>query len=493
MGLLSGIGFWIHLLYIDYIVLIILFLFIQDKLILFRKRFWISVIFFIIGSLPLILYNIIHNFDTFIVARGVGLRKAFENLIMLFRYVLPQLLGVKVPLYGDNWNTLPLPDSWGPIVVTIYVTAFLYIIITRWKNILGFVTLSLKRIGPTEMLLSFIIMSIIIFIRSGRANNWAVRYILPVFSVLPILLSFAIYEISKKYRPIGVTMIAVTLLIQLYGNGLLYNAWGSPKIVGETLELPDDRPLIAFLDSRGISRAYAHYWIADRLTYETGERIICTRPYDERFGGRYKPRFFDDVTKSRNVAFIFHPTLGLPYNVFEENVKGIGGGFRKETIGPYTVFYDFVSPMGEAIPRTGWRAESNYSPDDVIMAFDNDISTRWATRSPQRPGAYFLLDLGEKQRVSGISMFLGRFTTDFPRGVIIEISRDKVKWESVIELQSNLGVLVWENGHPVFDMENRRSELYFKPVEARYIKIIQTGYAYPFDWSIAELYVYKDQ
>lgn len=491
MGFLSGIGFWIHLLYINYIVLILLFFFIQDKLFFLRKRFWVFALFFIIGSLPFIHYNITHNFDTFTVAKGVGLRKAFENLLMLFRDVIPQLLGIKIPLYGDNWNTLPLPKYWGFMLGLVYGLAFLYIIISRCKKLLGFLTLSLKRIGPTEMLLAFVVICIVIFIRSGRANSWAVRYILPVFSVVPILLSLAIYNIGRRYKAVAVVMLGIVMIIQLYGNGRLYEAWGMPDIVENALDLPDDRLLIAFLDSKGISRAYAHYWIADRLTYETGERIICARPYDERFGGRYKPRYIDEVNRTRNVAFIFHPTLGLPYKVFEENVKGIGGGYKKETVGPYTIFYDFISPIGEPIQRAGWIAESNYSPGDVTMAFDNDISTRWATRSPQKPGAYFLIDLGESRSVSGISMFLGRFKTDYPRGVIVQTSGDRIVWKTAMELQTNLGNLVWENGHPVFNMENSRTELYFKPVKARYIKITQTGRAYPFDWSIAELYVYR--
>ncbi len=492
LGFLSGFGFYIHILYIDYIGLILLFFFIQDKLFFLRKGFWALVLFFAIGSLPLIIYNITHNFDTFSVTRGVGLKMAFLKMLMLFEVVIPVLIGMRVTPYADNPNTLPLPLHLGPILGAIYVSAFLYIIITRWKNILGFLTFSLKRIGPTEMLLAFFLISVVIFSRGERSNSWAVRYILPVISVIPILLSFAIYEVWKKYRKIAGAVIAIVLIIQLYGNGLVYAAWGSQKMVGETLQLPDDRPLIAFLDSMGITRAYAHYWISFRMTYETGKRIICAQPYDERFGGRYKPKYTDEVHNSSVVAFIFHPTLGIPYDLFEENLKVIGGSYKKETIGPYTVFYDFVPPkIGEPLSPEGWIAESNYSPEDVRNAFDRDILSRWATKSPQRPGAYFILDMGKGQSISGISMALGRFLSDSPRGVIVETSMDKESWREVVNLPRNVGSLVWKNGHPLFEMDNGRTELIFEPVKARYIKITQTSYANPFDWSIAELYVYK--
>jgi hypothetical protein len=37
----------------------------------------------------------------------------------------------------------------------------------------------------------------------------------------------------------------------------------------------DFAPLVAMLDRLGIDRAYAHYWIAYRLTFETDERIVA--------------------------------------------------------------------------------------------------------------------------------------------------------------------------------------------------------------------------
>lgn len=491
LGFLSGLGFWIQILYIDYIGVIFLFLFIHDKLFFLRKNFRIFVLFFIIGSLPLILYNITYNFDTFSIAKGVGLRQAL-NKVILFKAVIPVLLGMRLPIAGDNRYILSLPEYWGSILGAVYVIAFLYIIISRRKNILGLLTLSAKKVGPTEILLALIVISAIVFIRTERANSWAIRYMLPIISAVPILLSIAVYDIWKKQKVVGGVVLGIILIIQLYGNARVYATWGSSKIVEDVLELPDTRPLISFLDSKNITRAYAHYWISYRLTYETGERIICSQAYDERFGGRYRPKYKDIVDGSRNVAFIFHPTLGLPYDLFEENLKAIGGSYRKEIIGPYTIFYDFIPPwMGEPISPSGWTAETNYSSDDVSRAFDRDISTRWATRSPQRPGAYFLLDMGESRMVTGISIFLGRFSTDFPRGVVIETSMDKVVWKTTVELQKNIGSLVWQNDHPVFEIEDRRDELFFEPVEARYIKITQTGTKDPFDWSIAELYVYE--
>ncbi len=491
LGFLSGLGFWIHILYIDYIALILLFFFIHDKLIFLRKRFWAFVLFFTIGSLPLILYNITHSFDTFMVARGVGLRKAFENLLMLFRDVLPQLLGVKIPLYGDNWNTLSLPEHWGLALGAVYIIAFLYIIVTRWKNILGFLTFSLKKIGPTEMLLAFIIISIFVFIRSERANDWAVRYILPVFSVVPVLLSYVIYGIGRRYKSVAGVMLGIVMVMQLYGNGRLYAAWGMPEIVEKALDLPDDRPLITFLDSKGITRAYAHYWISYRMTYETGERIICAQPYDERFAGRFKPRYTDEVASSGNVTYVLYERLGIPPPEFEKSLKKIGGSYTKEIIGPFTVFYNFRPPHVE-IPGKGWIVKSNYNSRDASLAIDGDIRTRWGSSHPRVKGMNFEIEIPRPYLLNKIEIRLGGFTLDYPETIDLDVSEDGIRWKRVVFTTHMEDILRWDQGQPRYFFGHEAVVLYhlFQPVKARFVRLNQTGSHPVFDWSIPEISLY---
>ncbi|MBI5199895.1 MAG: discoidin domain-containing protein, partial [Nitrospirae bacterium] len=470
----------------------LLFFFIQDKIFFLRKRFWLFVLFFAIGSLPLIHYNINHDFDTFMVARGIGLGRAIFNIPMLFRDVIPQLLGIRIPLYGDNWNTLSLPEYWGLILGAVYIITFLYIIITRWKNIPGFLTFSLKRIGPTEMLLAFIVISIFIFIRSERANNWAVRYILPIFSVVPVLLSLAIYEIGKRYKTVGGVILGIVLIIQLYGNGRVYAVWGIPEIVDKTLDLPDDRELVSFLDTKGITRAYAHYWISYRMTYETGERIICAQPYDERFAGRFKPRYIDEVASSENIAYILHDRLGVPPHEFEKSLKKIGGNYKKEVMKSFTVFYQFRPPFVE-IPKEDWRVTSNYNPRDASLAIDGSIGTRWGSGHPRVKGMSFEIETPRAYLLSKIEIRLGRFTMDYPETIELEISEDRERWKNVVFTTHMEDILRWERGQPRYFFGHEAVILYylFEPVMARFVRLIQTGSHPVFDWSIPEISLYS--
>ena len=80
-------------------------------------------------------------------------------------------------------------------------------------------------------------------------------------------------------------------------------------------------PLLRALQRRGINRVYANYWVANRITFESGERIIAATVADEqqyvvRAGrvvptptatgseGRY-PKFDHEVAASRNAALVF--------------------------------------------------------------------------------------------------------------------------------------------------------------------------------------------
>lgn len=140
------------------------------------------------------------------------------------------------------------------------------------------------------------------------------------------------------------------------------------------------------------------------------------------------------------------------------------------------------------ISRSGWSAKANISEEIVKEAFDNirDISSRWTTGRPQRPGDYFELDLGNIYRIAKISMALGNIT-DYPRGYKVDASLDGSKWDLIAKEDSArfpIVSLVKEPLKPKFD-------ILFHPTNARYIRITQTGSHKEHWWSIAEIHVFK--
>ena len=496
LGFVLGYGFWNHILVVSYIIVICFFLFVKDKLILFRKKFWFFALSFAVGCLPLIWFNLTHNFATFKdVAYGTSWAGAMANFQTLFRLTLQFLVGLKVMLYGDNWNYFDLPPWLYYPYAVILAGALALVVVISFKRVWRICILSLKNVEGTSLLLVFAAASIYTFCRSGRSNWWAARYILPIMSALPILFAYGLWLIRRFSRGVFYVCVVIVLAAHIWGCGILARAWNDPKTVSWDLQLPDTKPLIEFLDKEGIKHGYAHFWISYRLTYETAEDFICAPPYNERFI-QYDVPYIDEVRQADKVVYIMHPTLGLKPEFFEDRVKHISGSYRKKTLGDFTLFYDFKPPyvaeeLLEEIPRGNWRVSSNYKPEDAGKVLDNDILTRWGSGAPQKPGMIFSVDLGDVYEVCKIRFELGRFVTDFPRGYKVELSTDNKNWHKALTTPDNRVGLFWEGSHPRFLIRDDFFTASFTAQRGRYLKITQIGEDPRCDWSIAELRVYS--
>jgi len=505
LGFLLGFGFWYSMLIAGYILVIIVMLFLKDKFLLFRKNFWVCICMFAIGSAPIFIYNIRNDFVSFqVTASGVDMPQMLENLKMFFAHTVQFLIGTKVMLYCDSWHYVDLPR---PLFSSLLILAILLIciaIFSRFKKIWHVCILSLKNTDGTVILVMFAVITIFTFCRTGRSNWWAVRYILPLMSVLPILIAYGLWWI-KKYTKAGFYAITVILVLAYgWGNVLLVKEWNDPKVISEKLDFPDTKVLIKFLNENNIKHAYATFWLAYRLTYETKEEIIVSQTYNERFVSVELP-YLKRVQQAENVAYILHDRLGMKPEYFEEKMKEIGGEYKKQEIDTlpeskgqiptgFVVFYGFKPPYGEGklteISREKWKVSSNFKTEDAFKAIDGDINTRWGSGTHQSAGMYFLVDMGNEYEISKIHCILGEFLSDFPRGYKVEVSKDSNSWVAVAKMGDVCGSLFWSKFYPCFFVGNDFINIGFKPGKARYVKITQTGSDPRFDWSIVEINVY---
>lgn len=226
--------------------------------------------------------------------------------------------------------------------------------------------------------------------------------------------------------------------------------------------------------------------------YETDSSILCSAPFDQRFG-RYSPQFLPELEVKKRIAYVFYKNLGFPANLFEKSMKQIGGRYKKRRIGPFTVFYNFVPPSQDfkKVSVTAADFSANFNPDDALLAVDGDFSTRWGSRSPQKPGMFFLLNLKRTIFLNKIVFQMGRYCSDRPRKIVIEVSSDGKIWQEVFRSNDVPGGLFWNNLHPTWCIAKKHFSAVFSPVKTQYIKIIQTGKDSRFDWSIAELEIYR--
>lgn len=117
-----------------------------------------------------------------------------------------------------------------------------------------------------------------------------------------------------------------------------------------------------------------------------------------------------------------------------------------------------------------WVASAEPNGDKAALAIDGDTKTAWTTGAPQRPGAWFQVDLGEKHYVARLRLN-NTSNPQYPRGYIILASLDGATWQEAARKLSN-----WQ---PV--------DVTIGPRWARYIRIEQTGASPWHPWTIAEL------
>ncbi|MGH8187623.1 MAG: discoidin domain-containing protein, partial [Steroidobacteraceae bacterium] len=116
---------------------------------------------------------------------------------------------------------------------------------------------------------------------------------------------------------------------------------------------------------------------------------------------------------------------------------------------------------------------------------DGRLDTRWAC-GPAKPGQQIAVDLGAAANVSEVALALGRFTSDAPRRLLIEASEDGATWTAASSgMTAGYAVRAVLEDPLCTEMRIRVS-----PVRARYIRLTQTGEAWEWYWSVAELAVY---
>jgi len=284
LGASIGIAFWSHFAAVTYAIpigLVLLWRYRSDIL----RVGWIAGVGFLIASLPVWVYNFLHHFASLSrpMARRTTIIEDFENI---FGTGLPILLGGRAPWSGGGGY---FPFSEG-LVVALFLAAFVWIVRRQFR----------ERNASVGLTLLFVFM-FPLFVSASGAGHFMLepRYLIPLYSAIYIVLFMALPRVMPK-----IGMLILLLSLNLYGSLTLkddeFIVPGYTEPVG---------PLIEFLHSEGVRYAYAPYWIAYRLSFESNEAIICTPPPGDHM--RYEP-YLTVVRSNEPVAYIqLHSSGGL--------------------------------------------------------------------------------------------------------------------------------------------------------------------------------------
>ncbi len=421
---------------------------------------------FVLGSLPLWVYNLSHGY-LFIHMGGLNdLATILGYLGDLVKNALPIILGIPPAL---RWNAVGIALALG--VAAVYAS--------------GVVRLA-REGGPERgLLLGLPIVTLVIVLITpygSRLSDHDQKYLLPLYSSLPILGGVAIDALWRRRRALGWAALALVLGTHLTGvvpelYAVAAGGWRAHRAAEER-----DEALLEGLRARGLTRIYASAW-ARTLTFRSLETVIFSDPYQEVY-----PPYATAVDAAPRAAWL---SLGRS-PAFESTLRAMGVGWRTEAVGGllfYTEFRREGPPLQEFLPDAGWRATASHYTETAAYALDRDAGTRWSSEQVQAPGMWYQLDLGRVATLTGLAWLPGGWQ-DVPAGFRVDLSTDGRTWETVSRVDPYGGPLAWGGTHPIQRVRRSRVEVRFPSIPARFLRLTLTHASDRFWWTIRELFVY---
>ena len=274
LGLGAGIGWW-QSPQIAYVLSpVVLWLIAVRRLAVWRAV--AAVPGFAVGALPWLVANLASGFAS-LVPPPAPVRTGYtDHLVTFVRESLPMTLGLKV-VYLTQWITAPLVGE------VLYGLAVALVVV-------GLVRRSRGQVLVGSVILAYPFLNSLLTL-SGIINEG--RYTL---FLLPWLVIAMAHGADRRWA--RVSLIGIVAVVAAVGLGALR---GKTSPYAPDIRVPTSMaPLTQSLNDHGVSRAWANYWIAYRLTFETGERLIIA----PMTNGRY-PQFDQEVRAARRPAFIF--------------------------------------------------------------------------------------------------------------------------------------------------------------------------------------------
>lgn len=442
LGIIGGLAFWLYFLFIPLLFMAIILFLLEDNRFVFSRKFIFFIISFLIGSFPFWFFNLENNFYNF---------KIIKQRV-------------------DVWY-IPL---WG----LLYGICFFYFCYKIRNSIVSIVHGLLKQ---TSKYTPFFLVTIFTIMFNASIDFMpleGIPFSVLLYITLPFIVTFLLLDInSHKMRSAGFfSCIALLLVANIF-------------VLKQDIKIKLDRDvdnLIKELKQVEIRYVYTYNKLAPLINFLSDEMIMAVALDDKNYSS-----YMTKLSSLDKVAVVIPREQGIdPIN----QLYFSGLCFKRKYFDSFVLLYNIKSfeTEGKKISPEKWGAVADINSEETGWAFDNNINTRWTTNFTQRPGMYYLLDLGEERTICRIILYLGQDIYDAPAGVKIKISTDKKKWYEVVKIHNNKEILSWD-GQYINLAKNifNKQEFIFPPVKAKYIKIIQTGYNLDYYWTIRELEVYS--
>ncbi len=446
LGLFSGLALWTHLMSASAVAAAAAWVLLRSR---GRRRLLVwAVVPLVAASAPLWA----RVFQDGEAMRIVQVADRNETTLQHLAATLPRIheplggvLGTHVPVVADAEDFVVYHAGWAA-ALTVLLYGLALVLAGR----------AATARSPALLLLAAAALALAAFPFPVRSAPHTIRLLTPLYLPVAALVAWAASPRGTSRRAWVLVLGLAALHLEL-GRRLL-ETWARTDRADAPFGLVDLRPVRSLLESHGVRHAYASYGPAFRLAWESGERIVASPPWNDRF--RHWPLpLVDEVRFAKNVAWVLTPSVpsGLPTpDRFEQALARLGGRWRRDTAGSAVVFHAFVppfAPQSEPWPGAG-------------PAGDGDLRSFVAPA----PGAPLELRLDAPRPLAAITLLAALDGPRLPRSADVLVSADGLTFETVANRRrrEEREDLRWLNGHPqaVIDHDVVAVPLFGRPVAA---------------------------
>jgi hypothetical protein len=283
LGAVMGLGWWTFPLAILYIGPILFVLVVGARRQLVSRMALALPAGFILGSLPFWPYNLTHRFASLFVRSQIPHAEATVRTAVsgLVRRATPILLGAR-PSHGTGDFF-----GWASVLTVAVVAVAGFLALRRY---LRERRLPRWTVDGRDLAFAMTGWALLVYVLSGWGYNAEEpRYLIPLYSVLYILLLFGL---RTRYQAVLASLLIAMNVVGTVSPSVSLATPLNPEPTGE---------LVAFLRAHNVRTAYAPYWTAYRLAFESGETIIVSPPPKDLV--RYSP-YLDAVRADPAPAYV---------------------------------------------------------------------------------------------------------------------------------------------------------------------------------------------
>jgi hypothetical protein len=258
IGVLLGLGFWLHLLAVIHLAAIALAFALlggRDA----PRSFLALGAGSTLGAAPALLWNAVNgwqSFENFVPGKARGVEEGLGGIL--------HGLGGKVMAFltGDLPVLMGYDQGYGPVLDRVFVVVgWLGVMVAAVATVRVAVTAVRRRSAPLALLLLFVVMNVAVAVLALSHVPGNPRYLITLMSVLPAFMADAFGTGWRRW--LLAVLIAVSALANL-------------SQLKPTMERDARwRDFVARLQSQGVRYCYTDFHLATRINFLSDQQVIC--------------------------------------------------------------------------------------------------------------------------------------------------------------------------------------------------------------------------